>query len=693
MKRSVPFAAALTLILLCLSHAAIRADDVPEFALTPVGSCMHSEIGASAIRGDYAYSVTPHGLLVIDISDPANPSLVSETFIRNRTYISGSDMLPYISLKGNIAYIAGLNVLTAVDISNPHAPYIVDTATNADDWLNWVDDMEISGDRIYLCNDSGLAVFDISNPANIALIGQYHQYKSNGLAVTDSLVFVITSYDGLIVLDASDPSAIYELTRYDLDGARVEIVDTLAFAIAGGLVILNIADPMNVTEVSRSSSGGMQGPVAFEVKNDLACVNSPYIGTHVIDISNPESPVLTSSINEYYGGMDIDLRDTLAVLSGWVWGLTILNVADPTEPEFVGQYRAAYFGDRMAIKGDYAYSLASGRLQAVNLSRPQDPYLAGQCPMSTLHSDLVICDTLIYISAVNGLYVANISDPESPVVVDSFVTDTSWWGRVTADEHYVYWAGPGLRILDKSGLSPISVVGYLPINSRGDIAVSSGYAYMFGLSELIEIDISDPTAPQPVDYQETFYPIHWDEVSTIVIRWPYLYAVGISATVRPTFVVFDIEDPYNPILDTTIYYTGYDVVASSDMVIAGDSAYLLGGHFLGMHIFDLSNPGKPQFVAESDISGSDLEIVGNTFYFGSREGFFIATTSAVTCGDINGDGPINTGDIVWLINYIFKGGPALVQNGDVDGSGGINIADVVYMVNYLFGDGPPPNCP
>jgi hypothetical protein len=62
-------------------------------------------------------------------------------------------------------------------------------------------------------------------------------------------------------------------------------------------------------------------------------------------------------------------------------------------------------------------------------------------------------------------------------------------------------------------------------------------------------------------------------------------------------------------------------------------------------------------------------------------------------GDANGDGLINSADVVYLINYLFKGGPAPVplEAGDCNGDGIINSADVVYLINYLFKGGPPPS--
>jgi fibronectin type 3 domain-containing protein len=61
-------------------------------------------------------------------------------------------------------------------------------------------------------------------------------------------------------------------------------------------------------------------------------------------------------------------------------------------------------------------------------------------------------------------------------------------------------------------------------------------------------------------------------------------------------------------------------------------------------------------------------------------------------GDADGDGTIDIADVVYLINYLFIGGPApvIMEAGDANGDCGINVVDVVYLINYLFVGGPAP---
>ncbi|MGB2803941.1 MAG: FG-GAP-like repeat-containing protein [Candidatus Zixiibacteriota bacterium] len=61
-------------------------------------------------------------------------------------------------------------------------------------------------------------------------------------------------------------------------------------------------------------------------------------------------------------------------------------------------------------------------------------------------------------------------------------------------------------------------------------------------------------------------------------------------------------------------------------------------------------------------------------------------------GDVTGDGAVDVGDVVFLVNYLYRGGPAPdpVAAGDVNCDGVVDVGDVVYLVNYLYRGGSPP---
>ncbi len=78
-------------------------------------------------------------------------------------------------------------------------------------------------------------------------------------------------------------------------------------------------------------------------------------------------------------------------------------------------------------------------------------------------------------------------------------------------------------------------------------------------------------------------------------------------------------------------------------------------------------------------------------------GFYIYHYESYLCGDMDHTGILNIADLVWAVNYIFKGGPPPVteEAGNVDCEPGIFVSDLSYMVNYIFKSGAAPceGCP
>jgi hypothetical protein len=85
---------------------------------------------------------------------------------------------------------------------------------------------------------------------------------------------------------------------------------------------------------------------------------------------------------------------------------------------------------------------------------------------------------------------------------------------------------------------------------------------------------------------------------------------------------------------------------------------------------------------------------GSSASYSLSSGFWKGLVAAYARGDANGDGVINSADVVYLINYLFAHGsaPQPWQAGDANCDGVINSADVVYLINYLFAHGSPPGC-
>jgi hypothetical protein len=62
------------------------------------------------------------------------------------------------------------------------------------------------------------------------------------------------------------------------------------------------------------------------------------------------------------------------------------------------------------------------------------------------------------------------------------------------------------------------------------------------------------------------------------------------------------------------------------------------------------------------------------------------------CGDCFEDALIDLGDLMYLINHLYKGGssPDPPCKGDADCDGVVDLGDVLVLISYLYKSGPAP---
>lgn len=107
------------------------------------------------------------------------------------------------------------------------------------------------------------------------------------------------------------------------------------------------------------------------------------------------------------------------------------------------------------------------------------------------------------------------------------------------------------------------------------------------------------------------------------------------------------------------------------------------------------NPG-PQFI-HLDTTHVDPS---NRYIFTRWEGMSFTTDAFLPvfleyiCGDANNDGVPNISDAVWMLNFVFLGGPPPIplNSAEVNCDGVANVSDVVWLLNYIFFPGAPGPC-
>jgi hypothetical protein len=192
-------------------------------------------------------------------------------------------------------------------------------------------------------------------------------------------LFIAAGDRGLHILSTAGGKLDYISTYYDagyyrnlkISGDRVYIADSKR-----GLVVVDISGGSPVTTWVQSSgkAGGLH------ILGGIAYVASFEDGLQIFDITNPDSPILISSLVTPGSAWDVWVQDGFAYIADFHSGMTVIDVSLPTEPGYVGtttwteQYQTA---EIIRGEGNTVYIAAGSRgFITIDISDPLQPVVA-----------------------------------------------------------------------------------------------------------------------------------------------------------------------------------------------------------------------------------------------------------------------------------------------------------------------------
>jgi len=653
------------------------------------GGTLWSGFREFAVRGDFAYCATVFGLQIFDISDPTSPTLISK-------YEDGG-FRPWaraISLDGDYAYVCqSKNGLAVYDISEPTSPLLVSTMVfpNGNDY-DFIDGIDIGNGYAYL-NGSyrGVHIIDISDPANpfeiFALNDKSVAHKD--VCVSGDYLYLSHGFAGMDITDVSVPTTPKSCGSFNPGGDvyHIRVIGNLAFVAASsyGLAILNISDPYNPMEIGRYDPEDN----VYDVKltGQYAIVSTSKPSLHIVDIGDPYDPAFVAEIP----GLGQDFEITIA--DGYLYaptkGFQILDIHDIPDYTLAAAYALPMDYKSFQLDGNYAYLCDRNLgLYIVDVSDANSPEFVASFLSERPFTDVAVGDGYAYLEHRGIVDILDVSNPRQPILVNSF-EHSSNGDKLALEGSYLYIGADndGLLVYDITDpMAPALVWTHdCPVDGSRYVETYGGMLCLECIfDELILFDISAPETPMELGS----YPLDW-RISTVAIRENNLYVDKNN----DSLFILDITDPNEPELIGSFFYYNTD----GHFCMVDNYAFLT--NYKGLLVYDIYNPAVAPKVAElsTPTDGVDVRVVGDTVYLLDEAGFLIYTAAitASNIGDTNGDGIIDVGDAVYVINFIFKGGaaPVPMQAGDANCDGVINIGDAVYVVNYIFKDGPAPSCP
>ncbi len=255
-------------------------------------------IGTAEVEGSFVYDVQvsgrfaylvgwPFGLAVVDVSSPFSPSLVSTL------ELSDSDDARRVLVDGDYTYVGDYDEgIYVVDIRDPTRPREVGRCSLYD-----LRDISKTGDCLVCAQGLCLRTVDVSDPWYPRLVDRYcRSDECYGVSASGEYVYAVFWREGLQVVHFSDPlrSPPHLVgSCEDFDCARdVFARDNYAFLVdyCSGFHVVDVSDPSSPVVI-----GHCQTPGGWFVHVDhrYALVGQSHQTVAIVDISQLTSPQVT----------------------------------------------------------------------------------------------------------------------------------------------------------------------------------------------------------------------------------------------------------------------------------------------------------------------------------------------------------------------------------------------------------------
>ena len=296
------------------------------------------------VRGNMAYVTDwARGLQIFDISNPALPRYQGSFFL---LHPPGP-----LTIENNLLYTVSNGALLIMDISVPSKPVLLSDGQP----FPGVDYFFVLGNRAYcIASDlywnhptTHLSIRDVSDPSRPLVLGTYLAYYRNAtdIWVSGTTAYLVSQYvsrldfwyinpdGGLWFLDVSNPSAVGSIGAFMTTATGIFVSGNLAYLVHYGRPSLNIMDISTSQPRPVASCGLPAGASEVVVSGSQAYLAATDKGLQIVDVSDTSHPVICSSFDTPEYALGVDVSGGLIYLTDYHGGLWIFRQTSPRPPQ------------------------------------------------------------------------------------------------------------------------------------------------------------------------------------------------------------------------------------------------------------------------------------------------------------------------------------------------------------------------
>jgi len=550
----------------------------------------------------------PHDLAIIDVVDLSTPVIAENVILENTIEgLTAIDGWIYANQYNETTY--GQEIVP-IDINDPSHP-IVYGPILAPMYVYW-DDIAADENRLVCAGGYSSWVYDLSTPASPTLLGQAPlDYGGHTVLVSGGLAYVVS---------------------LDNDIAQIDILD-----------ISGPGDPMPVGQASWSSLSWAWSFTGLSIQGTILYMVDEYGVAYSLDVTNPSTPTLLSSLEIGQPSTDIAVTSSRAFLPiDYDPGLMVVDVGDPSNLSTIEtlEFGKPLYGVTVDFNRAYVYAHYD-MVDILDVTDPESPVKIGRVDTGDGVWGFDAHGDYLYVSNdLSMIRVYDVSTPSTPILTDQLGVG-HYDEFLTYRNGIVYIGGNGgitlVNVNDPYNVQEISVVplGGSPVDF--DIEGRSLYGISYGSPAVLSIiDIGDPSSPQ-IDGSMTFQ----GEGSAIAVEGALAYVVVDSLggefgeeVVSSSVKIIDVSNSLAPIsLSSFSIPTHYVNSGQTGKGVVVDHGFLYAAAGdKGVLVYDVSDPYLPvefgYFNSGYHGSGLDYEF-GRIFLADARDGLYILENTEV----------------------------------------------------------------
>ncbi|MGB3716811.1 MAG: hypothetical protein WA996_20525 [Candidatus Promineifilaceae bacterium] len=396
----------------------------------------------AAVRDNIVYIVEiggpkPTGIERFDLSNPAEPVPLGDlvelelSFFSNHV-VTNDEILISAGTSGEFGQCGSTIDFVKLEDDMPQLVKTIDPK-------DCIIDLAIQDDNLFVTVHGGLQIFEVSDPAEPALLSQFRHpdgfHDAQNLALHDGLAYLLTG-DGIFSFDVNQPVPAIVGDKLVLEneaylGLYTSDDSIVAPVWMGGLYTLDISDPADPQFLRTPEEGEhyvdsllatiLHGNVMYTTILDGNQDGAAVGVVGVIDLKDPANPILTAAL-EIGGWQVLGLTlsgDTLYALSlGETNRIHLFDISDPLEPRPSGILALPEGASRMAMAGDMLFASCDGyscqNLYSIDVTDPDNPVVTDSRPLPFGVQEMITGENgvIFLVTSDDGTWVLDASEPD-----------------------------------------------------------------------------------------------------------------------------------------------------------------------------------------------------------------------------------------------------------------------------------------